>query len=603
MFETEVNRRVEFIGSLPADVLRRFAEFKNEVVARTVLPWGEHCTECNFPTCYTSCALYTPRTDGACRLFIDGSVRLDFADGLNPYLLKIRFKQWGKLWSVGNIHLFDTAEATKKEERNLLTGAVTRNMPLPGPLKRRVLGKVGYLRRQAAEAAEPSSDLPDALVIEAYNPNTRTINLTVSVWPPKKQSRPFQKIVPLPPGFARGQVAVSEIMPVVDLRRGFELEIVPNDTDDTTLYFGLVDFVKTKARSNGKSEIKTAGGKKWKCIVWDLDNTLWDGTLIEDGPNGIRLRQDVVDVIKAADQRGILHSIASKNNPDDAMKVLRMCGLEQYFLHPQISWEPKSQAVAKIAQLLSIGIDTLAFVDDQPFEREEVKQALPEVSVIDTAEFKSILQREECNVPVTEESKLRREMYRQQEQRNAVLEAHSGDYLAFLRDCNIQLSVTPLNDENLERVYELAQRTNQMNFSGARYPREQLQELKSSPSHETFVLKCTDKFGSYGIVGFAVVDVREPRLVDLMFSCRIQAKRIEHAFLSYLLTKYSRPERRDFLVNYKKTPKNTAHGKVFDDIGFQHLEDKDGVSSLVFRKECEIPNDGVITITESKEGR
>jgi len=111
MYEAEVNNSIESIDSLPPDIRRRFAEFRDQIVARTTLPWGEHCTECVWPTCYTTCELYSPRTDGACRQFVDGMVRIDHKEGLSPYLLKLRFKGWAKLWTVGNLHLRPLSKA------------------------------------------------------------------------------------------------------------------------------------------------------------------------------------------------------------------------------------------------------------------------------------------------------------------------------------------------------------------------------------------------------------------------------------------------------------------------------------------------------------
>ncbi|HRI38086.1 MAG TPA: hypothetical protein PLO50_05980, partial [Nitrospira sp.] len=331
-------------------------------------------------------------------------------------------------------------------------------------------------------------------------------------------------------------------------------------------------------------------------------NTLWHGTLIEDGRDRLKLRHDLVEVIRETDRRGILHSIASKNNYADAVQVLQLWGIDKYFLYPQISWDQKSQAIARVAQLLNIGMDSLAFVDDQPFEREEVRNAFPNITVIDTAEAGEILSRPECQVPITEESQQRRLMYQQEKERKVVQESFDGDYTKFLQECRIEVTLTKLSGENLERVYELAQRTNQMNFSGARYPREQLMELGQSQTHETFVIRCTDRFGSYGIVGFAVVDVQEPRLMDLMFSCRIQGKRVEHAFLAYLLDKYSLPERRDFFANYRKTEKNAKPGKMFEEIGFECIDERDGLLSLKYSKSRAIPKENIIHIHNDKRG-
>jgi FkbH-like protein len=279
-----------------------------------------------------------------------------------------------------------------------------------------------------------------------------------------------------------------------------------------------------------------------------------------------------------------------------------MWGIDKYFLYPQINWAPKSQSIARIAQLLNIGVESLAFVDDQPFEREEVRSALPTVSVVDTAEAGAIPSRPECQVPITEESQQRRVMYQQEKERKVVQESFEGDYTRFLQECRIELTLTKLTDENLERVYELAQRTNQMNFSGSRYPREQLAEIQQSQDHETFVIRCADRFGSYGIVGFALVDVREPRLLDLMFSCRIQGKRVEHAFLAYLLERYSLPERRDFFANYRKTKKNEKPGKVFEEIGFECVDERNGVVSLKYPKSRPILKENIIRIHAVERG-
>jgi FkbH-like protein len=153
-----------------------------------------------------------------------------------------------------------------------------------------------------------------------------------------------------------------------------------------------------------------------------------------------------------------------------------------------------------------------------------------------------------------------------------------------------------MTEENLERVHELTQRTNQMNFSGNRYDRDVLRKILSSPHLDTFVLSCEDRFGSYGVIGFSIVDRREPRLTDLMFSCRIQSKRVEHAFLAWVIRKYIAETNRDFYANYRKTPRNAASGQVFADLSLEEIGSRDGVLSLRFGKEREIPDDAVIDV-------
>jgi FkbH-like protein len=331
-------------------------------------------------------------------------------------------------------------------------------------------------------------------------------------------------------------------------------------------------------------------------VIWDLDNTLWDGVLVEDGTDRLRLKANIATIIQTLDQRGILHSIASKNNSEDALRVLKRFDLDQYFLCPQISWEPKSQGIKAIAQQLNIGLDSILFIDDSRFELAEVKAVYPEVQLLNAEQYGTLTERNELEVPITAESRMRRELYKVEASRQSLAQSFSTDYMAFLRHCQIQLSIRPMTEENLERVHELTQRTNQMNFSGNRYDREVLRGLLSAPHIDTFVLSCEDRFGSYGVIGFSLVDRLEPRMTDLMFSCRIQSKRVEHAFLAWVIRKYMSETGGDFYANYRKTPRNAPSGKVFGDLSMEELEIKDGVSSLVFSKGREVPADGVIDI-------
>jgi len=596
MYESELNRSVESIATVPEEIRKKFAELRDRISHRTTLPWGEHCTECAWPTCYTTCELYSPREDGGCRQFVDGMVRVDHKDGLSPYLLKIQFKQWGKLWTGGDIRLHSLPKAEKRELVNIATGAVGRNLPLPTSIKPRVLRKISYLRKQPAQNAAGNGEVPDYFLLECYNPNPRTITLTLTFRPGfPTEPRAFQKRITISPGYTRAKTPFDEIAQCVETNRPFEIEIVPNDCADAVLYFGLLDFVKERSQetNSGKLATKTT---QLKCIVWDLDNTLWDGILIEDGADKIQIRQGVVDVIIETDKRGILHSISSKNNYEEAMRVLRRFGIDGYFLYPQIQWQPKSKSIVQIAELLNIGVDTLAFVDDQQFEREEVRAVLPQVLTIDAADYLDIPKRPECQVPVTTESANRRLMYREQEERKAASESYKGNYIEFLKDCRIEVGIGSLDDTNLERVYELAQRTNQLNFSGNRYHKDQLTEIMRSTFLETYVIDCTDRFGQYGIVGFAVVDAREPRLLDLMFSCRIQGKRVEHAVLACLLNRFVVGEGRDFHANYRRTAKNAPGGKVFEDIGFESVAEDNGITSLVFCYGREIADDHILKI-------
>jgi FkbH-like protein len=591
MYEAEVNHKIESSSQIPSEVVSALAELKGKILARTVLPWSEHCTECVWPTCYSTCDLYSPREDGRCRRFADGMVRVDCSTAFNSYLLKIRFKRWGKLWSPGSMRLLSSEQAERRERRDYGIGTVLYQLPVPSSVKRTVTGKrYSFKKRVAARPAE-GQDHATSFLLECYNPQSYNIPLSLTIRAVDEEVRiPFQKLFEVTPGFHRIRVPMDEIKRVLDVRVPFTIELIPNDVEDgTTLYFGLMEFVQEVEQGAQKT-------KKIKCVVWDLDNTLWDGVLVEDGPEKLKLRTEITQTIRTLDDRGILHSIASKNNRDEAMKVLKQFGIDEYFLCPQISWQPKSESIRAIAQQLNIGVDSLLFVDDSQFELEQVSASCPGVRVLDALQYRTLPEMKECQVPVTAESKERRKMYQVEAKRQDMAAEFKSDYLAFLRDCQIQLLIQPMTEENIERVHELTQRTNQMNFSGSRYDRDVLKTVLATSHLDTYVLSCEDRFGSYGVVGFSIVDRREPRMTDLMFSCRVQSKRVEHAFLAYIMRTYIRDSGKDFWANYRKTPRNAPSGKVFADLGMEEVGIADGATSLVFPKDREVPDDGLIRI-------
>jgi FkbH-like protein len=591
MYETETNNSTEPLERISLEDSAVFASLRGKVLTRTVLPWSEHCTECVWPTCYSTCDLYSPREDGRCRRFIDGMVRVDCPPSLNGYLLKIRFKQWGKLWAPGSLNLHTLEKADRMEQRDYRIGTILYQLPLPKPVKSVIVGKRYSLKKRQATRSVSEHKAPTSFVLECYNPTSHSIPLSITLRSFRKEEKiPFQKLIALAPGFQLIRIPFEEISNVINLESPFNIELIPNDIgDEITLYFGLMEFVQ-------EVQLPAVKNGTIKCVVWDLDNTLWDGVLVEDGEAKLRLKPGIVDIIETLDRRGIIQSIASKNNYDHAIQVLKHFQIDHFFLCPQISWSPKGEAIQTIARQLNIGTEALLFVDDSDFELQQVGSSCPDVRVLDTRNYESLLEMKECQVPITTESMNRRKMYQVEFDRKEVAATFKDDYKAFLKHCDIKLTITPLSDENLERVHELTQRTNQMNFSGNRYDRDLLRKILQTPYLDTYVLACEDKFGTYGIVGFGLVDIREPRMTDLMFSCRIQAKRVEHAFLRHIIESYIVLVKRNFYANYRRTPRNEPSGQVFADLGMQELGVIDGVTSLTFPHDQEIPDDGIIKI-------
>jgi FkbH-like protein len=600
MYESEANYIVGDIRELPEDILQRFRESRATVTKRSLIPWSEHCTECVWPTCYTTCDLFEPRQDGRCRRFVEGMVRIDCPGSINGYLVRIAFKRWARLWSVGTMKLYTAARADSMERWNIRLADYIHFIPVEA-LQNKVSQKRYSWKKRWARRRNNSSERPNCFLVECYNPAETVVSLTLTI---RNRQSPisFQFLLAVQPGYSRHRIGIAQIMSLVDLGSPFDIDLAPNEVKEgCTLYFGAMDFVVDTAYqpAGAKDQAPSkAPSRVCKCVVWDLDNTLWDGILIEDGQEKLKLKPGIAEILKALDERGILISAVSKNNYDDAMAVLKSYGIADYFLFPQISWNPKSEGIHRVASSLNIGVDSILLVDDSVFEREEVKAAHPGVMLLDASGYRSILDRPDCKLPVTEESRKRRTFYREQQVRDGAQKEFSGDYRAFLRDCDLHLTIRTMTESTLDRVHELTQRTNQMNFSGNRYDRSQLEMLMKNPDIDTYVLDCEDRFGAYGTVGFCTVNRVENRMTDLMFSCRIQAKRVEHAFLTHILRKYRERDSGDFYVNYRKTERNAPSGKVFDDFGFQICREVEGLSELAFPGSREIPDDAIVTVED-----
>jgi FkbH-like protein len=273
-----------------------------------------------------------------------------------------------------------------------------------------------------------------------------------------------------------------------------------------------------------------------KCVVWDLDNTVWDGVLLED--RAVTVRQQVVDLIRALDARGILNSVASRNDHDAAMDVLEREGLAELFLFPQISWNPKSQAIATIAREINIGVDSIAFVDDQEFELAEVAHAHADVFCVNADAVDGLLDLPEFTpARITDESGRRRELYRAAIARRAAEASADGVDEGFLATLDMVFSIAPAAEDDLARAEELTVRTNQLNSTGVTYSYDELDALRRSPDHLLLVASLSDRFGSYGKIGLALVDLSRKtwRLRMLLMSCRVMSRGVGTVMLGEIL--------------------------------------------------------------------
>lgn len=274
---------------------------------------------------------------------------------------------------------------------------------------------------------------------------------------------------------------------------------------------------------------------KVKCLVWDLDNTLWDGVLLED--KEVALRNSTAAIVRALDQRGILQSIASRNDHGLAMAKLEALGLSEYFIYPQINWNVKSASMQAIADAINIGIDTLAFIDDQPFEREEVASVHPQVLCIDAADLDQILELPAL-VPrfITVDSKRRRQMYQADIERKQVEESFTGAQEGFLASLGMKLTIAPAREEDLARAEELTVRTNQLNTTGYTYSYQELDEFRNSDCHHLWIADLEDKYGTYGKIGLALIEIKEEEwwIRLLLMSCRVMNRGVGSIFINHI---------------------------------------------------------------------
>ena len=285
-----------------------------------------------------------------------------------------------------------------------------------------------------------------------------------------------------------------------------------------------------------RPERQAQSERRIKCVVWDLDHTLWEGVLLED--EQVALRPQVLEAIRVFDSRGILQSIASKNHYDSAIAKLESLGIREYFLHPQIGWGSKSQSIEAIRDALNIGIDSMAFIDDQAFERDEVSFSHPRVLCIDAKELDGLLERPEMKPRiVSEEARRRRQLYRAAELRAEAERDFEGPKDAFLASLGMVFKVGRARAEDLQRAEELVLRTNQLNTSGDTYSQDELEFFRSSENHMLLMAELDDRYGSYGKVGLALLERTQAHwtIKLLLMSCRVMGRGVGSIFLSHIL--------------------------------------------------------------------
>ncbi len=577
--------------NLDPSAVRAFEACALAIEDRAELVWAEHCTECAMPACYASCSLYTPRPDLKCRRLSDGlkQVVVPGASG-RVALTAVAFRQWGKLEARGRAGLLNPRNAALIRRADRIVARAV-NLPMaPYDLTRRAAFRWNKVKDALADRLSRTI-APDAFLLEAYNQGQERQDLILTLKPAKRGAL-YQHKIGLQPGYNRISVPSSSWAGQLDVFDEMLVQLEPMGPVTGTLLLGIADFVRFGAEAPAASPSALAepsqARPKAKCVVWDLDNTLWSGTLVEDGPDAVQLNPLAAAAIVALDQRGILNSIASKNSREDAQAVLKRFGLSDYFLFPAISWSPKSAGIGEIARKLNINEDTFLFIDDQAFERAEVEYARPTVETFDVARLSELLEHPRLNVKPTADAKRRRLMYLEESARSEALEVQAGgDVSEFLRSCGMRLTIADLSADNIDRAFELTERTNQLNYAGERLSLSDLEGLAADGCRRGLILAAADRFGDYGIIGFACLSVEDWEVENFFMSCRVQRKKVDHAFFDHL-RRIARDHGADMLrIRYRPTKRNApSRDALEEDMQLAAVEDGE---RLIYRAPTSSP--------------
>jgi FkbH-like protein len=321
-----------------------------------------------------------------------------------------------------------------------------------------------------------------------------------------------------------------------------------------------------------------------KCVVWDVDHTLLDGVFLEADGEPPGADPAMVAVLAELSGRGILHAIASRNPPAVAEHVARVTGA--VFVAAECGWDAKSDAIGRIADTLGIGTDTIAFVDDDPYERAEVSFARPEVMVLAPEEMTSAPGWPEFSPAViTAEAARRSQLYLDRQRRQAAEREFGGSREEFLRWCQTEITIGPAALADTDRLAELSARTHQFNSAARALPAAGFAELigageaartrpATGDSARVLAVRLRDRFGDDGLVGTCVTEAGPDgwTVTLLAMSCRAMGRGVIDALLAWLIGAAARTGVRELAIPAVLTPRNVPLRLALAAAGFRASE-------------------------------
>ncbi|PJI09837.1 MULTISPECIES: HAD-IIIC family phosphatase [Clostridium] len=339
-----------------------------------------------------------------------------------------------------------------------------------------------------------------------------------------------------------------------------------------------------------------------KCIVLDLDNTLWGGVVGELGIEGIKLGPtnegkpfwELQKYLLALNKRGVLLAVNSKNNKDEALEVIKkhpyMVLGEDNFACIEINWDDKVLNLKKISKELNIGLNSIVFMDDDKFNREIVKGELPDVKVVDLPSdpalyLSTVMGLNDFNIlSLTQEDKNKQKMYNAQKKRD-IEKRNSTNIDEYIKNLKIKVDIKENDIFNVARISQLTQKTNQFNMTGRRCSEEEIKNLMNDKEYKIISAKVSDKYGDNGLTAVIIINVKENKLVinGFFMSCRIIGRRIENNLIDYIVKKAKKLKLNEIIGQFKETARNVPCMDFYKNYGFKLLKEKDKTQYWIYK--------------------
>lgn len=339
--------------------------------------------------------------------------------------------------------------------------------------------------------------------------------------------------------------------------------------------------------------VKAISGRIKKCVITDLDNTLWGGVIGDDGLEGIQIGElglghafeEFQMWLKELKSRGIILAVCSKNNEDTAK--------EPFLKHPEMvlhlddfsmfvaNWEDKASNIRYIQETINIGMDSIVFLDDNPFERNQVRSMIPDITVPelpeDPAMYLSYLKRLNLfeTASYSESDKDRTKQYQAEIERTVSRQQYQN-YDEYLQSLGMVAAAKPFDKFHYPRIAQLTQRSNQFNLRTVRYTEAEIEALAANDHFLTLYFMLKDQFGDHGLISVVILEKRDDEtlfMYNWLMSCRVLKRGMEEFIINKVIETARENGYRKVIGEYIRTPKNAMVRDIYAKLGFKELGD------------------------------